>query len=268
MDAAVDIIEVLGRADQGMTRPFVCRGGFATYFVKGAYAGKRSLCCEWVAGRLIQRVLPSMPLGIPAFAMAQVPRELIEGSARKDIRDLGEGLAFASMQIWDGRELTWSAAQSWSDEIMAMLLLLDLWLQNEDRSLSELGGNPNLLVTQVPPLPDWNEEGALWAGQSRREILWAYDFNLAFDTKFNRQQFFQAHVFGCMLKGWPDGFRERMEPRMQRAVNELPEIFAELPHEWLYLDGDETLAVHLDQEHVYSTLSLPFTNAEAFWTLP
>jgi hypothetical protein len=42
---------------------------------------------------------------------------------------------------------------------MALLLLLDLWIQNEDRSLSEFGGNPNLLVTQIPPLPDDDPEG-------------------------------------------------------------------------------------------------------------
>jgi hypothetical protein len=263
-DSIITITEVLGRAEQGITRPFMCGGAdWLTYFVKGAYAGQRSLCCEWVAGRLANALLPSMPLGIPMFTMAEVPRALVEGSARKDIKDLGEGLVFASMRIEEGQELTWSAAEGWREEIMAMLLLIDLWLQNEDRSLSALGGNPNLLVTQVPPLPDWDEEGALWKDEPRREILWAYDFNLAFDEHFDRTRFFDCHVFGGMLKQWPEGFKERMEPRLQQVLDEVRAIFAELPLEWLHVDGDETLPVQLDVEVVMS-LATPLHRPSSF----
>lgn len=269
MSRALTITEILGRAEQGMTRPFVCRtDSWMTCYVKGAYAGRRSLCCEWVAGRLAQAILGGIPLGVPVFAMTEVPGILIEGSARKDIQDLGAGLVFASMRIEDGQELTWSAAQGWPQETMATLVLLDLWLQNEDRSLSALGGNPNLLVTSVPPLPDWDEEGELWKNQPRREMLWAYDFNMAFDEQFNRDRFFDAHVFGEMLKQWPVGFRERMELRLRTAWEQLPEIFAELPLEWLHLDGDESLPVQLDMERVSSALSRPFTEPDAFWKLP
>lgn len=151
---------------------------------------------------------------------------------------------------------------------MALLLLLDLWLQNEDRSLSELGGNPNLLVTQIPDLPADDPEGALWVDQPRREMLWAYDFNLAFDEDFNRERFFGAHVFGRILEEWPEGFRERMEPRLRDALGQVREIFSELPQEWLYVDGDDSLPVQLDVERVISVLSLPFDEPELFWKLP
>lgn len=151
---------------------------------------------------------------------------------------------------------------------MALLLLLDLWLQNEDRSLSAQGGNPNLLVTQIPPLPDDDPEGALWKDQPRREMLWAYDFNLAFDEDFSRERFFDAHVFGSMLKQWPAGFREKMEPCMQAALDQVRALFAELPLEWLHVDGDESLPVQLDVEKVISALQLPFTDPDHFWSLP
>jgi len=268
MNSPITITEVIGRSEQGMTRPFVCTADFFTCYVKGAYAGRNSLCCEWVAGRLADLMLPSAPLGLPMFRMAEVPHALIEGSARPDIRDLGEGLVFASMRIDDGQELTWSAAQGWPEETMAMLLLLDLWLQNEDRSLTALGGNPNLLVTEVPPLPDWDEEGALWKDQPRREMLWAYDFNLAFDEDFHRERFFAAHVFGGMLRRWPEGFRERMEPQLRHALAEVRTIFAELPPDWLHVDGDDSLPVQLDEKRVTSVLELPFTNPDNFWKLP
>jgi hypothetical protein len=212
MNEPITITEVIGRSEQGATRPFLCRAhDWFPYFVKGAYAGKNSLCCEWVANRLAKRILPGGPLGVPWFRMADVPWALVKGSERPDIRDLGSGLVFASMRIDDGQELSWSAAQGWPEDTMALLLLIDLWLQNEDRSLSELGGNPNLLVKTIPPLPDDDPEGALWKDQPRREMLWAYDFNLAFDEDFDRERFFGSHVFGKILKRWPEGFRERIE---------------------------------------------------------
>jgi hypothetical protein len=199
--------------------------------------------------------------------MAEVPAALIQGSARKDARDLGLGLVFASLRLEGCQELTWSAAQGWPEETMALLLLLDLWLQNEDRSLSALGGNPNLMVEQIPPLPDDDPEGALWKDQLRREMLWAYYFNLAFDENFNRERFFGAHVFGEALRQWPTGFRERMELRLRAALDEVQAIFAELPLEWLHLDGDDSLPVQLDVESVISALELPFTEPATFWKL-
>jgi len=172
------------------------------------------------------------------------------------------------MRIEGGQELSWSSAQGWPEETMALLLLLDLWIQNEDRSLSAKGGNPNLLVEQIPPLPDNDPEGALWKDQPRRERLWVYDFNLAFDDRFDRKRFIDAHVFGGMVKQWPEGFRERMEPRLRAALDEVRTIFAELPPEWLHLDGDDSLPVQLDLERVTSVLNLPFTEPDTFWRLP
>lgn len=268
MSDPITITEVVGRAVQGMTRPFLCKAGFFDYYVKGAYAGLDSLCCEWVANRLVNLALPGAPLGLPRFGMGEVPHALIEGSGFPGIRELGKGRVFASLRIDDGQELTWSAAQGWPEETMALLLLLDLWIQNEDRSLSELGGNPNLLVTQIPPLPADDPEGALWVDQPRREMLWAYDFNLAFDKDFSRERFFGSHVFGGMLSAWPPGFRERMEPRLRAALDQLPAIFDELPREWLHVDGDEGLPVQLDEERVTSVLNLPFTDPDTFWKLP
>lgn len=127
MNSPITITEVIGRSGQGATRPFICAANFCEiYYVKGEFAGKNSLCCEWVANRLVNLALPNASLGLPWFRMAEVPRELIEGSARPDIRELGAGRVFASMRIGDGQELTWSAAQGWPKETMALLLLMDL----------------------------------------------------------------------------------------------------------------------------------------------
>jgi len=107
MITPITISEVIGRSDQGMTRPFICAANFCEIcYVKGAYAGKNSLCCEWVANRLLNLALPNAPLGLPRFHMAEVPQELVAGSARPDIRELGAGRVFASMRVVEGQELT------------------------------------------------------------------------------------------------------------------------------------------------------------------
>jgi hypothetical protein len=269
MNPHVTITEVLGRAEQGITRPFICSADHSLVcYVKGSHAGQRSLCCEQLSGQLARILLHGLPVSVPAFAIAEVSQPLIAGSTRKDIKELGCGYVFASMRVEGGQELSWSSAQGWPEQTMAALLLLDLWLQNEDRSLSAKGGNPNLMVTQIPPLLDTDEEGALWANRPRREMLWAYDFNLAFDEDFDRERFFNGHVFTDQLKRWPDGFREEMEPRLREALNALSELFGELPLEWLHLDGDESMPVQLGRNHVESVLSLPFTDPDMFWKLP
>jgi hypothetical protein len=269
MNPSITITEIIGRSEQGMTRPFICAANFREiYYVKGAYAGKNSLCCEWVANRLAELVIPRGLLCLPPFGIGEVPDALVRGSARGDITDLGAGKVFASHEIEEGQELSWAAAQGWPAETMALLLLLDLWLQNEDRSLSEFGGNPNLLVTQIPDLSGDAPEAPRWVDAPRRELLWAYDFNLAFDEEFDRETFFGTHVFGRMLRKWPEGFRERMEPRLKEALGLVRTIFAELPPEWLYVDGDDSLPVQLDVERVVSVLSLPFAEPEHFWKLP
>jgi hypothetical protein len=247
-----------------MTRPFLCRSGGETYYVKGAYAGLRSVCCEWVAGRLVNLLLPAGEIGIPQISLAEVPRELIQGCDRDDAKDLGEGWGFASKRIQNAQELTWTAAQRISENVMATVLLLDLWLQNEDRSLSDLGGNPNLLMTFRANSggPEANSD------HLPNERLWVFDFNLAFDEAFNRKNFFANHVFGGLLNGWPSGFRELMAPRLQQAWSKLPEIFAELPLECLHIDGDVTLPVQLSMDRVSSCLALPFSDPESFWKLP
>ena len=59
MNSPITITEVIGRSEQGMTRPFLCEGDdWMTYYVKGSYAGKNSLCCEW--GENIEHRTPNI----------------------------------------------------------------------------------------------------------------------------------------------------------------------------------------------------------------
>lgn len=257
----ITITEILDRSEQGMTRPFLCRADDGRlYYVKGRYAGQRSLCCEWVSGHLAR----ALGLPVPDFAIAEVPRHLVEGSERSDIRDLGVGPVFASARLENAREITWSESQKWSEDMRARILLFDYWVQNEDRSLSALGGNPNLLIN-AESVGGLNEETLAVTEVSYETCLWAFDFNLAFDTDFDEKRFWSSHIFANTPV--TDSIRRQAEPRMRAVLQELPGLFARLPAEWLYLDGDESLPVQLDQNHVFNTLNRPFADPEDFWIL-
>ena len=69
-DMHFNIVEIISRSEQGVTRPFLCRAeNDALYYVKGRYAGYRALCCEWVAGRLGK--LMRLALGARMCSMAR-----------------------------------------------------------------------------------------------------------------------------------------------------------------------------------------------------
>lgn len=243
----VTIVEIFGRAQQGATRPFLCRGDDdVLYYVKGRGAGLRSMCCEWVAGRLAEE----MGLPIPRFEIAEVPAALVAGSDREDIRELGAGRVFASARVDGSTEINWSEAENLPSGLMATVLLIDWWVMNEDRSLSALGGNPNLLMGPGE-------------GDARR--LWVYDFNLAFDMQFSAERFWRNHLFSDLLSEWPLAFRAEMKSDMEAALTKLPEIYQAMPLEWLHLDGDVNEPVQLAQELVFETLSRAFTQPDAFW---
>jgi hypothetical protein len=81
-------------------------------------------------------------LPIPNFVIAEVPRALIEGSSRADAADLGAGFVFASELVADGQEITFAEVPGIDDDLKRRVLLFDWWVRNEDRTLTEAGGNP------------------------------------------------------------------------------------------------------------------------------
>lgn len=255
----VTITEILGRAEQGMTRPFLCRADDGRlYYAKGRFAGLRSLCCEWVAGNLARAF--GMP--VPDFAIADVPTHLVEGSDRTDIRELGAGPVFASSRLEHAREITWEEAKDWHPDVRARVLLFDWLVKNEDRSLSALGGNPNLLVTAERE-GEWDEDSRTKERANFHQCLWTFDFNLAFDPDFDENRFSGCHIFGNTII--PEALRAEFEGKMATALAQLPRIFASMPTEWLYVDGDESLPVQLDQTEVYSTLNRRLNDLDSYW---
>lgn len=223
------IIEILGRSEQGITKPFFCRAEDGeSYYVKGNFAGFRALCCEWVAGELARH----WGLPIAPFSIVEVPDALIKGSLRNDIFELGPGPAFGSRLVQNAGELRWAEVEGnqISADLRARVLIFDWWVANSDRMMSDVGGNPNLL----------------WSPSSSHLSL--IDHNLAFSTNLtlaSLPEFAALHVFGTRILAQEMAFWEcetAMAPLLQATAQLtqfwddnpvlLDEIEAGLPEEW------------------------------------
>jgi hypothetical protein len=236
----LNIIEIISRSEQGTTRPFLCRAeNEALFYVKGSYAGKRALCCEWVAGRLGHL----LELPIPDFCIAEVPAVLVNESSRTDAADLGSGLVFASQLVEDAQEITFADVARIDLGLKQKVLLFDWWIRNEDRTLTEFGGNPNLLRT---------------AGGGALRV---FDLNLAFDETFDEARFWRLHVFNEAVAAWPDEFKAELTGAMRTTTQQLPAIWSELPEDWRQAGG-------LDLAAVERLLNRFENSPDRFWAIP
>ena len=206
----VNIVEIISRSAQGITRPFVCRGDDGwLYYVKGHGAGRQALIAEWIAGNLGKR----LGLPIPDFKQAIISGDLIRLSARDEIADLGAGTGFASQMIHNTDELTYLFIGQIDEALRAKILLFDWWTGNGDRTLTEHGGNPNIL----------------WVHHDHKPYV--IDHNLAFDSTA-LPDFWSQHIFVESRAAWTPAFRQSMESLMRAALQELENWWAEMPPGW------------------------------------
>lgn len=214
----LEVIEILGRSEQGATRPFICRcSDNYVYFVKGRDATRDSQVHEWIAARM------ATELGIPI-----APYEIVHVSpamaALREAAGLGAGPAFGSRMI-SGAELTIPMLEDVKTETQADVLAFDWWIRNADRSLTASGGNPNLILTP----------------EDKKLIV--IDHNLAFDAQFSKEQFLACHVFRGMMGYILDDLIRRAEylARFEAACKGLDECLSLLPGEWRFVDDEMTV---------------------------
>ena len=87
------VVEIIGRSEQGFTKPYICRcDDGEVYFVKGRSATRRGLINEWLCANLAE----AFGLPIAPFALAEVPQELIEADLTGWLKGLGAGAVFAA----------------------------------------------------------------------------------------------------------------------------------------------------------------------------
>jgi hypothetical protein len=240
----VEIVEIIRRSQQGITRPFICRGDDEeVYFVKGLDAGRRSQVCEWVAGRLA--VLMGLP--VAPFEQVQVSEELVEFNVGTELDGLGQGPAFGSLER-QVTELSYSAVDQVPDQLQQDVFIFDWWVRNADRCLSEIGGNPNLF---------WEP------GEKELVVI---DHNQAFDLTAEKSDFSAHHVFTSQSRQLSGDFFRRNEyhDRLSTALASWEQILAEIPQEWWFIDHEQTVPVDFDQLLVYELLKSFET--DVFWS--
>jgi hypothetical protein len=209
------IIEIWGRTEQGMTKPYRCStDDECSYFVKSAGAGWRSLVCEWLAGRLAT----AFGLPLPPIAQVRVDDFLAEIFRAQGDHDLAAGLAFGSQQVRHVRDFEPALVTKCKPAFRRDLVAFDWWVHNADRTLGELSGNPNLL----------------WVPGEERPVV--IDHNLAFDPGFDPQLFADTHVFAedlrAILGDWV--LRADYEQRFCALLPVLNAAWSELPHNWTH----------------------------------
>lgn len=241
----IEIVEIMGRSEQGITRPFICRGDDDhVYFVKGHDAGRRGLICEWVAGQLGLR----LDLPIAPFEIVDVPPELVSIAMREDVRDLGAGKAFASRKL-PVVELTASQMANVPADEQRDVLAFDWWVCNSDRTLGDRGGNPNLF---------WDMEN---------DKLVVIDHNQAFDPHCSARNFVGMHAFWgqapMLFHDWV--VEQSYAERFRQAMLDWEAICDSVPSEWRFLDGEQTLPTDFDF-HAIGQWLLRY-RTDNFWTL-
>lgn len=146
----IQVEEVLGRAKQGATEPYICRCEEKNlYYVKGKGAGYGSLIKEWIAGKLALH----LNLPIPTFAIVDVPKALYQAGAGGLLSSLGFGPLFGSQEIPNCNEISFYNASTLHLDLKREIAAFDWWIKNGDRTLKDPGGNPNILWSETTNEP-------------------------------------------------------------------------------------------------------------------
>lgn len=239
------ILEVVRRSEQGVTLPFLCRASDGhLYWVKGARAGKRALCCELVAGR----IACDIGLPLPSFRSLLVSRDLVAQSARPDIRELGAGLVFGSQDLGTVQEFTVLDGGRVDAALRLKVLMFDWLVMNADRTLGERGGNPNLM---------WK----LGEADGLRLI----DHNMAFDPAFDAATFFEHHIFGAARNTTDRRVLLDVRQRMMDTVPLVETLWGEVPDEWRFVDAEQSVPVEFSAADIKTALERMETTFDMDW---
>ncbi|TNC90771.1 MAG: hypothetical protein CSH49_01120 [Alcanivorax sp.] len=170
-----------------------------------------------------------MKIGLPIapFEIVNIPEQLISMSpSGLSPHHLGVGPAFGSVKQ-QVSTIQFTQLNSLPKELMLNVLAFDFWIRNQDRTLTEKSGNPNLF---------WNP------GNSKIVVL---DHNMAFDPEFNKDEFFEFHVFCCAKSLLRDSHDQRVDllNRMTSALAGWDNILNEIPIEWNFIDDEQTIEV-------------------------
>jgi hypothetical protein len=242
------ITELLGRADAGVSvTPFICRTeDDRKVYVKPSGTHPESLIHEWIGGRLAHQMsLPAAEIDI-----IEVPLELAEANTRVDWSDFKAGIGFGSYFVGpEYRDLQASDLSHLGAELLADVLLFDYWIQNQDRRMGPIGGNPNTMVHY-----DRNE-------------FYLIDHDNAFDSSFDMTLYNQLHIGRNQREYWLlADRRDAWSKKVETCLEHLDDFWQELPEEWLYSELDSGSEPRYSLSPIRELLQKPLINSDTFWT--
>lgn len=242
------IAEVIRRAEQGRTKPYLCRADDGLhYFVKHRALPARERVAEWLAGSLAQ----ALGLPVAPFSLVEIT-DAFDSAAVPWLRELGPGVGFGSV-LQEAREFTFSDVERLEAGLAARVAAFDWWLYNSDRSLTARGGNPNLL----------------WRTDEAAEKLVLIDHNLAFEQAFSHREFLATHAFAAQFGELLGDFieRERVRVEFAGALERLPAAWANIPKEWMFTDAEQTIPAPWSRDEFMNILKRCH-DADTFWSVP
>ncbi|WP_152524742.1 HipA family kinase [Novosphingobium lindaniclasticum] len=213
------ITEIVRPIESGMTEPVLCvLDDDNTYCVKGKGALARGKISEVLCAVLGR----SIGLPIPDFAIASLsPAMVAQGAYDATVRRIGSEPSFASLWKEPISDFLIVMRQDFPASLLASVYVFDHWIRNDDRTLTDHGGNVNLLVNLAT-----------------KELV-VIDHNLAFSATYAVADLplHVGHQSWRSLdrrKEFSFGLRERM----LRAKDELNVVADCLPDEWLEQEPD------------------------------
>lgn len=243
--AIIQIEEILHKDTQGRCGAYFCRGvDGREYVVKGRNTSRRSQWNEWLCGHLGRE----LGLPIPEFCLVDIPEELLP-ELKPDWREIGAGVAFGSCKENLVAWFEYSMKKGVAQTLRRDLLVFDYWIDNEDRTLGELGGNSNLLWRPVA-----NE-------------LVVIDHNCAFDRRLTDKELIENHVFGDEWQALSSDLALQAEygERLAKALLVWERACNNAPPSWRWADPEETVPATVDLEH--SLMRLKRFEEPGFWRM-
>jgi hypothetical protein len=217
LNRPVNIVEIIKKAEQGRSEPYICEGEDGKrYYVKGRQSGARTPITEWIAAHLAQ----ALGLPIANFRLAYISAELL-ATTPADLKPIGECIAFASQEAPFTCWLEPANIYKVPESLQRDLLVFDWWLRNDDRNR----GNINLL---------WNSD---------EQALVVIDHNLAFDSEFKAKDFLQAHPFSHHWDAITSDMMVRLayQERLEATLPAFEHAKASIPPSWFWVDKEETI---------------------------
>ncbi len=172
------------------------------------------LIAEWICSHLAR----AFGLTTPECRLVESMTALLKFRGDQTFWDDDDYPGFASHFHDSTIPLTMAMARKVDPKLKTDILLFDVWVMNGDRTLSDLGGNVNLLFDT-----------------SLEQPIVVFDHNLALDNLENDIHIRQHHVFsgdnaGISLNDMAT--QDEYIVRMTEAMTHLPQIIAAIPPLW------------------------------------